>query len=58
MTPIRIWKDLSRNVVDIAVDEINEYADEAGFTVNYEGLREGKAFTKIKFTVDEDGRTA
>ena len=53
------WKDFRRNVVDIAVGEINEHGDEAGFTVVYEGLREGKAFTKIKFTVSKtDGRTA
>jgi hypothetical protein len=53
----RTWKDFRRNVVDIAVDELNEYADEAGFTVSYEALREGKAFTKIKFAVAKtDGR--
>lgn len=53
----RSWKDFRRNVVDIAVDEINTYTDEAGFIVAYEGVREGKAFTKIKFTVGKtDGR--
>ena len=53
------WKDFRRNVIDIAVDEINTYADLAGFTVDYEGLREGKGFAKIKFTVDKtDGREA
>lgn len=52
------WKDFRRNVVDIAVDEINEHGDEAGFTVAYKGMREGKGFTKIKFTVSKtDGRT-
>ncbi|MGP7984295.1 replication initiation protein [Rhodoblastus sp.] len=51
------WKDFRRNVVDIAVEEINTYADLAGFSVEYEGIREGKAFTKIKFTVAKtDGR--
>jgi len=51
------WKDFRRNVVDIAVDEINAYADLAGFTVDYEAIRDGKAFTKIKFTVAKtDGR--
>src|SRR5208283_3760822 len=51
------WKDFRRNVIDIAVDEINTYADLAGFTVDYEGLREGKGFGKIKFTVTKtDGR--
>ncbi len=49
------WKDFRRRVIDPAVDEINEHADEAGFTVAYEGLREGKAFTKIKFTVAKTG---
>ncbi len=54
------WKDFRRNVVDIAVDEINAYADLAGFTVDYEAIRDGKAFTKIRFTVtrqrdDTDG---
>ena len=45
------WKDLKRNVIAIAVGEINARASDAGFTVEYEGLREGKAYTKIKFTV-------
>jgi Initiator Replication protein len=45
------WKDLKRNVVLPAVDEINEHGDEGGFFVSYEGIREGKAFTKIKFTL-------
>ncbi len=53
------WKDLKRNVIAVAVDEINERADEAGFSVAYEGIREGKAFTKIKFTVTKtEGRAA
>jgi hypothetical protein len=46
------WKYLRRRVIDPAVDEINEHAEDAGFSVAYEGVREGgKAFTKIKFTV-------
>jgi len=45
------WKDLKRNVVLPAVNEINEHGDEGGFFVSYEGLREGKAFTKIRFTL-------
>ena len=45
------WKDLKRNVVAVAVDEINSRAEDAGFVVAYEGLREGKAYTQIKFTV-------
>lgn len=51
------WKDLKRNVIAIAVDEINKRADAAGFSVAYEGVREGKAYTKIKFTVTKtEGR--
>jgi plasmid replication initiation protein len=45
------WKDFKRNVVLPAVNEINEHSAEGGFLVNYEGLREGRAFTKIKFTL-------
>jgi hypothetical protein len=53
------WKDFRRRVIDPAVDEINANADEAGFMVAYEALREGKAYTKITFTVSKtDGRAA
>ena len=45
----RDWKDLKRNVVLPAVNEINQHGEEGGFFVNYEGVREGKSFTKIKF---------
>ena len=38
-------------MVDPAVNEINEHGEDGGFFVAYEGLREGKAFTKIKFTL-------
>jgi hypothetical protein len=47
------WKDLKRNVVLPAVDEINEHGEEGGFFVSYEGLREGKSFTKIRFTLSK-----
>jgi hypothetical protein len=47
------WKDLKRNVVMPAVGEINEHGEDGGFFVNYEGLREGKAFAKIKFTLSK-----
>jgi plasmid replication initiation protein len=47
------WKDLKRNVVLPAVNEINEHGEDGGFFVSYEGLREGKAFTKIKFTLSK-----
>jgi hypothetical protein len=45
------WRDLRRFVLDPAVSEINGCSDDAGFFVAYEGIREGKAFTKVKFTV-------
>jgi hypothetical protein len=47
----RDWKDLKRNVVLPAVNEINQHGEEGGFSVNYEGVREGKAFTKIRFVL-------
>src|SRR5271154_4963599 len=47
----RDWKDLKRNVVLPAVNEINEHGDEGGFFVSYEGVREGKSFTKIRLTL-------
>ena len=49
----KTWKDLKRNVVDIAVGEINSRADDAGFSIGYECIREGKAFTKIQFSVEK-----
>ena len=53
------WRAFRRRVIEPAIAEINAHADEAGFTVDYEGIREGKAFTKIKFTVEKtDGREA
>ena len=36
-------------MIDPAVNEINEHGEEGGFIVAYEGVREGKSFTKIKF---------
>jgi Initiator Replication protein len=54
-----VWRAFRRRVIEPAIAEINKHADEAGFTVAYEGLRDGKAFTKIKFMVSKtDGRTA
>jgi hypothetical protein len=47
------WKDLKRNVVLPAVDEINQHGEEGGFFVSYEGIREGKSFAKIKFTLSK-----
>jgi len=45
------WKYLKRRVIEPAVNEINEHGEEGGFIVGYEGVREGKAFTKVKFTL-------
>ena len=45
------WKDFKRNVVLPAVNEINEHGEEGGFIVAYEGLREGKSYANIKFTL-------
>jgi len=45
------WKDFRRRVIEPAVDEINKHAEEAGFVVDYEAIRKGKAFSKLKFTV-------
>ena len=45
------WKDSKRNVVLPAVDEINEHGEDGGFFVAYEGMREGKSFGKVKFTL-------
>jgi hypothetical protein len=47
----REWRGLRRRVIDQAVSELNENAEEGGFFVSYEGIREGKATTKVKFTV-------
>ncbi len=49
------WRAFRRRVIDPAVSEINANAAEAGFTVEYEGIREGKAFTKIRFSVAKTG---
>jgi hypothetical protein len=48
-----IWRDLRRFVIDPAVNEINAHGEDGGFFVGYEGIREGKAFTKIKFTLSK-----
>ena len=45
------WRELKKRVITPAVNEINERAEEGGFCVAYEGIREGKSFTKIKFTL-------
>ena len=47
-------------VITPAVNEINQHGEEGGFFVSYEGVREGKSFTKIRFTLaktaDRDDR--
>jgi hypothetical protein len=45
------WRELKKRVIKPAVDEINERSEEAGFLVGYEGVREGKSFIKIRFTL-------
>lgn len=47
------WKDLKRNVILPAIDEINEHGEEGGFFVTYEGIREGKSFARIKITLSK-----
>ena len=43
------WRELKKRVITPAVNEINEHGEEGGFFVSYEGIREGKSFTKIRF---------
>jgi hypothetical protein len=51
------WKDFRRRVIEPAVDEINKHSDEAGFVVDYQAIRQGKAFSKLQFTVTKtEGR--
>jgi hypothetical protein len=47
------WRELKKRVIAPAADEINEHGEDGGFFVAYEGIREGKAFTKIKFTLSK-----
>ncbi|MGO9005298.1 MAG: replication initiation protein [Beijerinckiaceae bacterium] len=52
-----VWRAFRRRVIEPAINEINKHGDDAGFSVAYEAIREGKAYTKIKFTVTKtDGR--
>src|SRR3954447_12666186 len=54
------WRELKKRVITPAVNEINQHGQDGGFFVTYEGVREGKSFTKIKFTLaktaDRDDR--
>ena len=52
-TPYPDWRELKKRVIDPAVNEINEHGEEGGFFVGYEGVREGKSFNKIKFTLSK-----
>jgi hypothetical protein len=45
------WRELKKRVIAPAVDVINQHSDEGGFIVRYEGIREGKSFGKIRFTL-------
>ncbi|WP_267361010.1 MULTISPECIES: replication initiation protein [unclassified Methylobacterium] len=45
------WRELKKRVIAPAVAEINEHAEAAGFVVSYEGIRKGKSFSQIKFTL-------
>ncbi|UZO94927.1 replication initiation protein [Roseomonas mucosa] len=47
----REWKDLKRNVLLPAINEINEQGEEGGFFIAYEGIREGKSYAQIRFTL-------
>jgi len=47
------WRELKKRVIAPAVDEINQHGEEGGFFVAYEGIREGRAFAKIKFTLSK-----
>ena len=38
------------------VNEINQHGEEGGFFVSYEGVREGKTFTKIRFTLAKSAK--
>ena len=42
------YKDLRRRAIDKAIEEINEYAD---IKVSYQGIKNGKTFAEIEFSV-------
>lgn len=50
------WKDLKRRVIGPAVDEINQHGEEGGFFVSYAGVREGKAYTKVRFILSKSAK--
>ena len=57
MTPIKAGKIFVETSLISPLMKSTPMSTEAGFSVEYEGVREGKAFTKIKFTVGKtDGR--
>jgi hypothetical protein len=45
------WRELKKRIIAPAVKEINEHGEDAGFFVAYEGIREGRSFAKVKFTL-------
>jgi plasmid replication initiation protein len=46
----RRYQDFSRNVLDIALREINDFTD---LTVTHEIIKEGRKYAKIKFLVEQ-----
>lgn len=53
------WKDFRRWVLDPAVQQINDDPIGAGFSVKYTGIREGRSFARILFTMTKtDNRKA
>jgi Initiator Replication protein len=52
------WRELKKRVIAPAVKEINEHGEDGGFFVAYEGLREGKSFGKVKFTLTKTAARA
>lgn len=45
------WKDFKKRVINHAVDQINSDPVAAGFTVEYEPVRQGKSYHEIIFTM-------
>ena len=45
------WKDFKRWVLEPAIQQINNDADGAGFTVTYEAVRKGRSYNEIVFSM-------
>ncbi len=52
------WRELKKRVIEPAVREINENDEDAGFVVSYEGVRQGRAFTEIRFNLTQTASRA